>query len=290
MGPHETAERSTPDTEDRPDEFWTALGVRLRRARRTSGPWNWLFFPGGPGIGAESLRELVDAADCPGASWLVDLPGDGSNVAAPGAPPDPYSVWPHVLLEAVDAVPHPVAVGHSTGGEYLLSVPALEDRLAGLVLVSTAPHSGWMPTFEGMCAANPLPEVVAATERYAADPTDDNLGRIAVASAPWNFTAEGLPAGRDLLARMPYNRLAVEWSDEHFDREYVASWFPTATPTLILSGGADRIVDQSLWDDERYRGDHVAHDVIEGGAHFLWVERPEAVTRALARFSAGLGT
>ena len=271
-----------------PDRFRTTHGVRLLRARRTPGPWNWLFFPGGPGIGAESLRELVDTAECPGTSWLVDLPGDGSNVAAPGAPADPYPLWPHVLLEAVDAVPHPVAVGHSTGGEYLLSVPGLEERLAGLVLVSTAPDARWMPTFAAMCEADPLPAVAAAAERYEADPTDDNLAGIAVASAPWNFTAEGLGAGRELLARMPYNRLAVEWSDQHFDQQYAASWFPAATPTLILSGGADRIVDQSLWDDPRYRGRNVRHVVVDGGAHFLWIERPEAVGQAFAGFASTL--
>jgi pimeloyl-ACP methyl ester carboxylesterase len=271
-----------------PDEFWTTGGVRLRRARRTPGPWNWLFFPGGPGIGSESLIELEATARCPGTSWLVDLPGDGSNVDAPGAPEDPYGRWPHVLLEAVDAVPHPVAVGHSTGGEYLLSVPGLEERLAGLVLVSAAPDCGWMPTFEAMCAADPLPEVAAATERYEVDPTRHNLADIAVAAAPWNFTAEGLPAGRDLLARMPYNRLAVEWSDLHFDHQYVSSWFPAATPTLILSGSADRIVDQSLWDDPRYRGPHVRRVVVDGGAHFLWIERPDAVSQAFAQFASTL--
>jgi len=92
--------------EQAPGRYWTTHGVRLRRARRTPGPWNWLFFPGGRGIGSESLQELADVADCPDTSWLVDLPGDGSNVAAPGAPADPYPLWPQVLLEAVDAVPH----------------------------------------------------------------------------------------------------------------------------------------------------------------------------------------
>jgi pimeloyl-ACP methyl ester carboxylesterase len=43
-----------------------------------------------------------------------------------------------------------------------------------------------------------------------------------------------------------------------------------------------------MWDDERYRGGHVRHDVVDGGAHFLWVERPEAVDRAFARFSSEL--
>jgi len=77
----------------------------------------------------------------------------------------PCRLCPDVLLEAVDAVPHPVAVGHSTGGEYVLSLPGLEYRLARLVLVSSAPDRGWMPTFQAMTVAHPLPDVTEATER-----------------------------------------------------------------------------------------------------------------------------
>jgi hypothetical protein len=55
----------------------------------------------------------------------------------------------------------------------------------------------------------------------------------------------------------------ADGAGRRFDREYVANWFPTATPTLIPNGGEDRIVDQSLWNDERYCRDHVRHDVIE---------------------------
>lgn len=40
------------DAHDDPIEFHTAHGVRLRRTSRTPGPWNWLFLPGGPGIGS----------------------------------------------------------------------------------------------------------------------------------------------------------------------------------------------------------------------------------------------
>lgn len=107
------------------DYQWTPLGVRMRAVSRTPGELNWLFIPGGPGYGSESLAGLVDIAEVPGTSWLVDLPGDGSNTDAPGAPRDPYFLWPQVLLEAVAAVPNPVYVGHSTGDEYLLSVPEL---------------------------------------------------------------------------------------------------------------------------------------------------------------------
>ncbi|MEO7122743.1 MAG: alpha/beta hydrolase, partial [Lacisediminihabitans sp.] len=126
-------------------EVFTPSGVRLRAVRTNPGQLNWLFLPGGPGLGSESLAELVAAVDVAGTSWLVDLPGDGSNVDAPGAPANPYELWPQVFLEAVAAVDNPVCVGHSTGGEYLLSIPELEHRIRGLVLVSSAPNSEWMP-------------------------------------------------------------------------------------------------------------------------------------------------
>lgn len=270
------------------ERHFTPGGVRLRRYLRTPGPLNWLFLPGGPGIGSESLVELVELLRPPGTSWLVDLPGDGSNIDPAGAPADPYASWPQVVAEAVAAVPNPVAVGHSTGGEYLLATPALEDRLAGLVLVSTAPHAGWMPVFAEMTRADPLPEVDAATRRYEDDPTAANLREVAVASAPWNFTLAGLAAGTRLLGDKPYNPAAVAWSDAHFDHDYAAAWWPRQTPTLIVSGAQDRIVVQHLWDDPRYRGPHVTRAVIDGAAHWPWIDRPAQVATAFAAWTAQL--
>jgi pimeloyl-ACP methyl ester carboxylesterase len=269
------------------DPRFTPSGVRLRaRARHAGGDLDWLFLPGGPGIGSESLHELVDAVAVPGTSWMVDLPGDGSNVGAPGAPADPYAAWPQVLLEAAQAVAQPVFVGHSTGGMYLLSTPALEELLAGLVLVSTAPDASWMAAFAAMTHRDPLIAVDRATAGYDAAPTDANLSAVAVASAPWNFGADTVATGAALLGRMPYNRAAVAWSDEHFDTTYAATWWPRALPTLIVSGDDDRIVTQDLWDAPAYRGAHVLRRTIAGGAHFPWIERPDAVRAAFAELVA----
>ncbi|MER7008257.1 hypothetical protein ABT297_35140 [Dactylosporangium sp. NPDC000555] len=139
-------------------EFWTPSGIRLRAAGSRQGSGNWLFLPGGPGIGSESLEGLVAAVEVPGASWLVDLPRDGSNTAAPGGGEDPFAGWPGVLLEAARSLPGAVFVGHSTGGMYLLSVPELEAHLTGLVLVSSAPHAGWLPAFAELTRQRPLPQ------------------------------------------------------------------------------------------------------------------------------------
>jgi len=271
-------------------EIFTPSGVRLRERARRPGDRNWLFLPGGPGIGSESLHELVDALELPGVRWMVDLPGDGSNTDR--VPYDPYRLWPGVVVEAAQAVERPVFAGHSTGGMYLLATPELEPLLEGLVLISTAPNADWLPIFEQMAEHNPLPAVAAATERYVADPTAETLRDLAVASAPWNFTEEGLERGAELLGRMPYNGPAVAWSDEHFDHIYTAAWAPPQTlPTLIVSGSEDRIVAQRLWDEDPRFADrpNVLRRRIDGGAHFPWIERPDAVRGAFEDFVRGSG-
>lgn len=256
---------------------YTRSGVRLRHRRGTPGALRWLLLPGGPGLSSESLHELADALDVPGEVWLVDLPGDGSN---PSAAADPYAGWPGVLREALDDGPPAVSVGHSTGGMYLLSEPALEDRLAGLALVSSAPDAGWRAAFGAMTARHPLPEVERATAAYEADKTNARLRDVAMASAPWNFTPASLERGRALLARMPYCLEATEWSAKAFDEVYQAARWPKRLPTLIVSGADDRIVDQSLWDRPAFRGDHVLHHTIADAAHFPWLEQPAAVAAA----------
>lgn len=266
-------------------ELFTESGVRLRQRANQAGDFNWLLLPGGPGIGSESLHELADVLDVPGAIWMVDLPGDGSNIAPPGSSADPFEKWPQVLIEAAYELPNPIFIGHSTGGMYLLSTPELEEYLAGMVLISTAPDASWLPAFVAMTERHPLPEVTAATERFEADPTDERLGEIAVASAEWNFPAHHVALGREFLSRMPYNKEAVAWSDEHFDKTYVHTWWPSLLPTLILGGDEDRIVTQILWDDPKFQGPHVLRRTIEHAAHFPWLDNPEGVRAAFQELS-----
>ncbi len=265
---------------------FTSSGVRLRRHSTRPGDLNWLLLPGGPGIGSESLGELAAALDVPGAVWLVDLPGDGSNRSAPGAAADPFSQWPRVVVEAAQALPNVLFAGHSTGGMYLLATPELERHIRGLALLDTAPDASWQPRFVEMTKRRPLPAVEAATAIYERDRRDENIAAIAVASAEWNFTERGLAAGRALLARMPYNSAAVDWSEAHFDHTYRAAWWPTTLPTLVLAGADDRIVWQGRWGEGRFHGPNVQFETVPNAGHFPWIENPAAVAAAFRRLAA----
>ncbi|MEI9849645.1 MAG: alpha/beta hydrolase [Sphingomonas sp.] len=267
------------------DPLFTPSGVRLRRHSARAGDLNWLLLPGGPGIGSESLDELAAALGVSGTIWLVDLPGDGSNRTPPGASADPFSRWPQVVAEAARALPNVVFAGHSTGGMYLLATPELERHILGLVLLDTAPDAGWHARFVEMTARNPLPAVEAAAAIYERDRRDENIAAVAVASAEWNFTSEAVAAGRELLARMPYNSAAVDWSEANFDHVYEAAWWPESIPVLVLAGADDRIVWQGGWEDDRFHTSGALFRSIPRAGHFPWIENPAAVGAAFAEIA-----
>lgn len=270
-------------------ERWTRSGVRLRRVPGTEGPRNWLFVPGGPGLGSESLLGLARTVEVPGTVWLVDLPGDGSNRGVPRIPESPYELWPQVLAETTDELDDVVMVGHSTGGMFMLATPEMEGRLAGMALVSSAPHAGWRETFAQWALAHPLPGLEEAAAAYGQDPNDRTLRALTLTAAAWNFTPAALAAGRAVLEDLPYCQDAVAWADTHFDDTYRARWTPAAgsVPTLVVSGGQDRVVDQSLWcQNAAYDRPHVLRRTIENASHFPWLENPHAVRTAFADLTA----
>lgn len=60
--------------------IWTKSKARLKLVHQDHNEkYNWLFLPGGPGLGSESLCNLIEILPLPGAIWYLYLPGDGSN-------------------------------------------------------------------------------------------------------------------------------------------------------------------------------------------------------------------
>lgn len=257
---------------------YTPSGVRMRLHSSRSGELNWLLLPGGPGLGSESLQELADGLDVPGSIWLVDLPGDGSNIAPPDR--DPFAQWPRVLVEAAQAFSDVIFVGHSTGGMCLLATPQLRGAVRGLALLDTAADCSWHAQFVQMAENHPLAAFDRAAAAYEQDSSAENLMRLAVASAEWNFTPKALEAGRALLARLPYNVDAVAWSEANFDHTYKALWWPVDIPVLRLWGDCDGIVSQESWDTDVYGTTNVMTRVIPDAGHFPWIDNPVAVTDA----------
>ncbi len=268
------------------ETLYTASKARLRAYEASEG-LNWLFLPGGPGLGSESLLPLVKALRLPGSIWLLDLPGDGSNVV-PGCP-DAISRWPQALLEAARLFERPLLAAHSTGGMFALSLPELEPLLRGLILLDSAPDAGWQKHFAAEIKRRPVPGLKALKDEYDRNPSNRTLQALTAASAPYLFTSQSLQEGQRFLSALPYQAEACRWSEQHFDATYRAKWVPESIPALILAGEEDCLTPLKLFQNEkRFHRKNIHFQSIPNAAHFPWMENPIEVARAFSAFAKRL--
>lgn len=264
----------------------TPSGARLQLVKHSKeeNP-HWIFLPGGPGLGSESLTQLLNLLKLPGTMWRLDLPGDGSNTTSNNY--EAFSHWSSALIEAVGQFKHVILVAHSTGGMYVLSTPELEDLLEGLVLLDSAPDAGWQSSFEKVLKNIPIPELETLQEKYRKNPGNQTLKELTVASAPYLFTKEGLAAGIILLSSLSYSDGAYRWSEEHFDPTYRAKWIPQSIPTMILGGERDLITPLRLFAEApQFHCNHIEIKSIKNAGHFPWIDNPADVAEAFKDYCA----
>lgn len=264
--------------------FWTESRARLQFARKSGQKnFNWLFLPGGPGMGSESLLPLLKILKLPGSLWLLDLPGDGSNTTSDNSAS--FSRWAIALVEAARQFDHPVLVAHSTGGMYALSLPELEGLLKGLVLLDSAPNTKWQASFAESVRDFPVPGLNVLQEKYEKNPNNRILEELTLASAPYLFTGSGQAAGIETLRSLPYNYETCMWSEKYFDRIYQARWAPKAIPALILAGEKDLVTPLRFFlNEKRFNRENITFKSIKDAGHFPWIENPAEVAEAFCAF------
>jgi pimeloyl-ACP methyl ester carboxylesterase len=196
------------------EEFHNDHQIRYRLAAKTEGNFDWLFVPGGPGADSTYFNNLLAHLELPGRTWLIDLPGNGTNPAPNGYD---YDQWLEIFPRLFDRFDHPVLIGHSAGGHLALLGPELEERLAGLVILNN-PSSG--------------------------------LG----SNSGYYFAPKHLAARRNALLRVPFPfKPAAWWQRKAVQIDYSAKWAPQELPTLIMGGRYDCVCPFTLFQqDERF--------------------------------------
>ncbi len=263
--------------------LWTKLGSRLKRVRSTGKKkLNWIFIPGGPGLGSESIAPLTSILKLPGKMWHLDLPGDGSNRRGS------FKNWKAALLEAVRALDNVILVGHSRGGMFALATPKLQQMLKGLVLMDSAPNTDWHSEYAKTIQRFPLPKKTLShmkelEKAHSKRPSNSSLKKWVLAGAPYMFTKDHLEKGIRSLQNLPYNYKATQWANVHFDPKYKARWIPKI-PTLILSGENDLATPLELFQKKEFTRKNIVMKEIKKAGHFPWIENPSDVVTAFNFF------
>ena len=268
--------------------LWTQSGARLQQLRvAKEESYNWLFLPGGPGLGSESLTGLPEILDVPGALWLLDLPGDGSNTTDNNAAA--FANWSDALVEAVNSLSNVILVAHSTGGMYALATPALKDILSGLVLMDSAPNANWQTYFSHYIQEHPLPQALEAQKAYNANPSNETLKQLTLACTSYFLSSQGLIKYFGLFASLPYNHQVCDWSAQHFDHIYKAQWVPDNMPALIFAGAQDHLTPLSLFRvTQEFHHENIVLREVDYAAHFPWLDNPAMVKQLFTEFALRL--
>ena len=264
--------------------LWTESKARLSFLHANAGKnYNWLFLPGGPGLGSESLNGLADILHLPGNVWHVDFPGDGSNTTENDE--EYFSHWSQALIEAVSALPNVILVAHSSGGMFALATPALENIIVGLVLMDSAPSSAWQQFFSLYVKENPLVEAEKLQLLYAESPSNEILKKLTIACAPYFSTAKSSQQITSLLESLPFNYKTNLWAAKNFDETYKAKWAPQAIPTLIFAGDQDHITPLKLFlASHEFQRENILIREIENASHFPWIDNPGQVRQIFDEF------
>lgn len=254
--------------------------VRYKLAKSNPGNilFNWLFLPGGPGADSSYFLNLVNHLDVPGNFWLIDMPGNGSNVS--NNIPDDFNFdsWDQYLISTIQKFENPIIVGHSFGGMFPLLFPNLENLLKGFIILNSAP-SLWLEEAAKCASEKNMPLLIEPMAAFEQNPNQETFKKALLACAPYYFTARNLDDGIKLLNQLPVNyHAAVWWLKRASAMNFSARWVPENIPTLIIGASEDCITPITLFEkDKRFSRKNIIIEKIQNAGHFPWLEQMEIV-------------
>ncbi|SDY51906.1 alpha/beta fold hydrolase [Herbiconiux ginsengi] len=235
----------------------------------------------GLGYASWAAKHVRLALDEELALWSLDNRGTGRSTRGRGDLSIDLLADDAAL--AIEALGRPaIVVGYSMGG-YIAQLLALSrpDLVGQLILVGTSP---------GGAGAVPVPD---RTRRFWLDAVDQTPEQYARRTMPLSFR-DGWPQSHPdeyenvIQARLTYPTPSEIWREQYQACERFlqtgARTAQIAIPTLILHGGADRVLPPangraiaSMLPTARYRE-------LPGAGHLLHLEEPDTVAGEILRF------
>ena len=245
---------------------------------------NWIFLPGGPGMGSEYLIDFVTKLKVPGNMIICDFPGDGSNRNVDQIN---YTLWKDGLLQLVKELQPCILVTHSFSGMFALTVPELENYIKGLVLISSVPNKGWMLELAHSAKHYNLPDVSSSLKEFYKNPIDENLKNIFYVTKEYLFLPHETEEGNVILEATPFNGKSRMWADLNFHSIYEYKWIPKTLPTLIIGSKDDRLLPSKLMEQQKdFHRPNIEFLTLQNAGHFPWISEFKAIEKSIVHFIA----
>ncbi|KTD80491.1 alpha/beta fold hydrolase [Legionella waltersii] len=248
---------------------------------------NWLFLPGGPGLGSDYLIEFCDQLQLPGNKIIADFPKDGRNCEGKLN----FSFWAKGLIQLLQTLHKPILVTHSFSGMFALSLPEIEPCLSGLVLMNTTSTNSFFQHVNAMKDKHNLPDLVPPATEYHLKPSNETYKLFWETYKYYCFTPEEMNLGEKMMDSFAFNNESYHYAIENFYPNYHCKWHPSTLPTLIITSEKDYICPPHIFEqDKHFQGKNVMHKIIRNAGHCPWIKYPDKVQECFNEFSSQFST
>ncbi|KGP63115.1 hydrolase [Legionella norrlandica] len=261
---------------------FTDYGYRLNQIQEGSEK-NWLFLPGGPGLGSEYLTHFCSNLAIQGTVILVDFPKDGTNKEGQLD----FTFWQKGLIALLQSFNNPILVTHSFSGMFAMNLPEIENHLGGLILMNTTTSNTFFQHVSEMRHKHHLPDLVPAASQYHLDPSDETYKKFWDTYKYYCFTKEELPLGEQMMNLFAYNNDSYHYAIEHFYLDFHYKWHPQAIPAMTIASEFDYICPPAIFiKDKNFQSKNIMNKMIYNAGHCPWILHLEEVQQCFDEFSS----
>jgi pimeloyl-ACP methyl ester carboxylesterase len=263
-------------------EYRFIKNYRLKQIKVSDEKLNWLFLPGGLGMGSEYLVNFVEQLRLAENLYVGDFPGDGSNRNIDNIT---YDILKNGLIEVIRELSPCILVTHSFSGMLALTIPELENIAEGLVIMNSGPNNSWINELNVTQQKNNLPNILDDTVRFYKNPTDKNLHKLFIACIPYLFHPSEIKSGQEIIENSSFNANSRLWADQYFHPTYKNTWIPKTLPTLIIGSTNDNLLPSLLFEREKaFIKENIKIVTLNQTGHFPWITHLELINKLFENF------
>lgn len=259
---------------------YTQFDYKIQTVSEGTG-YNWLFLPGGPGLGAQYLFEFSKQLALPGTVSLVDFPLDGANQHGSLN----IKQWQKGLFDLIQTIPNPILVTHSFSGMFALSLLEQHESLAGLVLMNTTTTNSFFQHVSEMQRKHDLPDLASAAAAFHLHRCKANFQRFWQDYKYYCFTQGEIVLGEKLMELFAYNDKSYYFAVQNFYSQFQYQQKQYSFPVLTIASENDYVCPPRIFiDNKNYQAKNILNKIIPEAGHFPWLLHFEKVQNCFREF------